>query len=184
MKPVISFRKTGMPTEHSATEAALAAYWSVPPEQLLSQLGVTDKGLLPADAESRLRTYGPNALEQQHQTRALVLLLSQFKSPLVLILIFAAAISIFVGEYTDALIVLAVVFGSTLLGFTQEYRAGNAVEKLRSQVTLKAKVLRGGESRTIDAERVVPGDIALLENTRCKSASAILPLICCFSTVA
>ncbi len=169
MKPVISFRKTGMPTEHSATEAALAAYWSVPPEQLLSQLGVTDKGLLPADAESRLRTYGPNALEQQHQTRALVLLLSQFKSPLVLILIFAAAISIFVGEYTDALIVLAVVFGSTLLGFTQEYRAGNAVEKLRSQVTLKAKVLRGGESRTIDAERVVPGDIALL------SAGSLIP---------
>ncbi|MBP7599777.1 MAG: magnesium-translocating P-type ATPase, partial [Thermoflexales bacterium] len=169
MKPVISFRKTGMPTEHSATEAALAAYWSVPPEQLLSQLDVTDKGLLPADAENRFRTYGPNALEQQHQTRALVLLLSQFKSPLVLILIFAAAISIFVGEYTDALIVLAVVFGSTLLGFTQEYRAGNAVEKLRSQVTLKAKVLRGGESRTIDAERVVPGDIALL------SAGSLIP---------
>ena len=169
MKPVISLRKTGMPTEHSATEAALAAYWSVPPEQLLSQLDVTDKGLLPADAENRFRTYGPNALEQQHQTRALVLLLSQFKSPLVLILIFAAAISIFVGEYTDALIVLAVVFGSTLLGFTQEYRAGNAVEKLRSQVTLKAKVLRGGESRTIDAERVVPGDIALL------SAGSLIP---------
>ena len=169
MKPVISSRKTGMPTGHSASETALAAYWSVPPEQLLSQLGVTDKGLLPADAENRLRTYGPNALEKQRQTRALVLLLSQFKSPLVLILIFAAAISIFVGEYTDALIVLAVVFGSTLLGFTQEYRAGNAVEKLRSQVTLKAKVLRGGESRTIDAEQVVPGDIALL------SAGSLIP---------
>ncbi|MBK8834984.1 MAG: hypothetical protein IPO29_08980 [Anaerolineae bacterium] len=102
----------------------------------------------------------------EHADRALVLLLSQFKSPLVLILIFAATISIFVGEYTDALIVLAVVIGSTMLGFAQEYRAGNAVEKLRSQVTLKAKVLRDGESRSIDADQVVPGDIALLSAGR------------------
>ena len=155
MKPSASLPATGMPNE-----AALAAYWSLPPEELLSELRATDKGLHQADAESRLKTYGPNALEKQRQTRALVLLLSQFKSPLVLILIFAATISIFVGEYTDALIVLAVVIGSTMLGFAQEYRAGNAVEKLRSQVTLKAKVLRDGESRSIDAEQMVPGDIA------------------------
>jgi len=87
----------------------------------------------------------------------------------VLILIFAATISIFVGEYTDALIVLAVVIGSTMLGFAQEYRTGNAVEKLRSQVTLKAKVMRDGEPRNIDAEQVVPGDIALL------SAGSLIP---------
>jgi len=61
--------------------------------------------------------------------------LRQFKSPLVLILIFAAIVSAFMGEWTDAIIVLAVVIGSTMLGFVQEYRASNAVEKLRSQVT-------------------------------------------------
>jgi Mg2+-importing ATPase len=147
----------------------LAAYWSLPPEQLLSELRASDDGLKQADAEGRLRQYGPNALEKQHRTRALFLLLSQFKSPLVLILIFAATISIFVGELTDALIVLVVVFGSTLLGFTQEFRAGNAVERLRSQVTIKAKVLRDGASRSIDADLVVPGDIALL------SAGSLIP---------
>jgi Mg2+-importing ATPase len=169
MKLFTTSGNTGMLPEQSANEAALAAYWSLPPDRLLAELRATDKGLQQADAESRLKTYGPNALEKRHQTRALVLLLSQFKSPLVLILIFAATISIFVGEYTDALIVLAVVIGSTMLGFAQEYRAGNAVEKLRSQVTLKAKVLRGGESRSIDAEQVVPGDIALL------SAGSLIP---------
>ena len=91
--------------------------------------------------ESRLNQYGPNALKAQRQTTAFGLLLRQFKSPLVLILIFAAIVSAFVGEWIDASIVLAVVLGSTMLGFVQEYRASNAIEKLRSMVTIKIQRL-------------------------------------------
>ncbi len=93
----------------------------------------------------------------------------QFKSPLVLILIFAAIVSAFVGEWTDAVIVLAVVIGSTMLGFVQEYRASNAVEKLRSQVTIKSNVLRGGKPQMVPSEQVVPGDVVLL------SAGSLIP---------
>ena len=86
-----------------------------------------------------------------------------------LILVFAAIISIVTGEWIDAIIILAIVIASAVLGFIQEYGASNAVEKLRSQVTLKATVLRDGKPQTILAEEVVPGDIVLL------SAGSIIP---------
>jgi magnesium-transporting ATPase (P-type) len=149
--------------------ATPASYWSLPSEQLLSALQSTGDGLTQAEAENRLKQYGPNALKVRRRSTALGLFLRQLKSPLVLILIFAAVISAFVREWTDAVIVLAVVIGSTRLGFVQEYRAGHAVEKLRSQVTLKSSVLRDGQRRILPSEQVVPGDVVLL------SAGSLIP---------
>lgn len=144
-------------------------YWTLKPEQLITALKSSKSGIQQGEAENRLRQYGINALKAEKRTSAVGLLLNQFKSPLVLILIFAAIISAIVGEWTDAAIVLAVVIGSTMLGFVQEYRAGNAVEKLRSQVTIKANVLRDGKPLTIPSEQVVPGDVVLL------SAGSLIP---------
>jgi Mg2+-importing ATPase len=157
--------QTGQPN----AQGAIADYWTIPPEQLLSALHATAGGLNPADVEARLKQYGPNALEAQRQATALGLFLSQFKSPLVLILIGAAIVSAILGEWTDAIIVLAIVLGSTLLGFVQEYRAGNAVAKLRSQVTIRSNVLRGGQPQMLPSEQVVPGDVVLL------SAGSLIP---------
>lgn len=145
------------------------AYWALPAEQLIVALHTTNTGIQQADAESRIKQYGPNVLKLQRQTTAFVLLLSQFKSPLVLILIFASIISAFVGEWIDASIVLAVVFGSTMLGFVQEYQASNAVEKLRSQVSIKSSVLRSGKPQMLPSEQLVPGDVVLL------SAGSLIP---------
>jgi Mg2+-importing ATPase len=146
-----------------------AAYWSLEPGQLLAALQAGGEGLAQEEAESRLRQYGLNALSVRQQATALGLFLNQFKSPLVLILIFAATVSAFVREWPDAVIVLAVVIGSTMLGFVQEYRAGHAVEKLRSQVTVKSHVLRGGQPRLLPSEQLVPGDVVLL------SAGSLVP---------
>src|SRR5665647_186168 len=137
--------KAGQPV----AQATPAAYWSLAPEQLLSALHAFRNGLQPADAEQRLKQYGLNTIRAQQQATALRLLLSQFKSPLVLILIVAAIISGVLGEWVDTIIVLVIVLSSTLLGFVQEYAAGNAVEKLRSQVTLKTNVLRGGQPKSV-----------------------------------
>ena len=139
MKPFASlFRSTPPQTGQQDARGTPATYWSLPPEQLLVAVHATASGLNPADVEPRLKQYGLNALEAQRQPTALGLFLNQFKSPLVLILIGAAIVSAILGEWTDAVIVLAVVLGSTMLGFVQEYRAGNAVEKLRSQVTIRS----------------------------------------------
>jgi Mg2+-importing ATPase len=163
------FHSTPPQTGQPNAQGTPADYWSLPPEQLLSALHATAGGLNPADVEPRLKQYGLNALEAQRKATALGLFLSQFKSPLVLILMGAAIVSGILGQWTDAIIVLAVVLGSTVLGFVQEYRAGNAVEKLRSQVTIKSNVLRGGQPQMLPSEQVVPGDVVLL------SAGSLIP---------
>jgi Mg2+-importing ATPase len=150
-------------------QATPANYWNIAPEQLLATLSATSTGLQQADAEQRLKQYGPNTIKAQQKTTAVRLLLSQFKSPLVLILIFAAIVSGFLGEWVDASIVLAIVLGSTILGFVQEFTAGNAVEKLRAQVTIKSSVLRGTQPQIIPSEQVVPGDVVVL------SAGSLIP---------
>jgi Mg2+-importing ATPase len=85
-----------------AAQAAPANYWNIAPEQLLSALHTSSTGLQQSDAGMRLKQYGLNTIRAQQRTTALRLLLSQFKSPLVLILIFAAIVSAFVGEWVDA----------------------------------------------------------------------------------
>lgn len=149
--------------------AAPTAYWSIAADDLLTALRASRGGLDPADADQRLKQYGRNSIQARQHATALRLFLTQFKSPLVLILIFAAIISILVGEWVDASIVLAIVVGSTLLGFAQEYNATNAVERLRSQVTIRSNLLRGGQPQMLPSELVVPGDVALL------SAGSLIP---------
>ncbi len=148
---------------------SLSDYWSVTPEHLLSELHSSPQGLSQDDAARRLEEYGPNSLKAGSQVTPLRLLLNQFKSPLVLILVFAATVSIIVGEWPDAIIVLAVVLGSTTLGFVQEYRASNAIEKLRSTLTLKSRVMRDGQASVVLSEQIVPGDVVLL------SAGSLIP---------
>jgi Mg2+-importing ATPase len=97
------------------------------------------------------------------------LFLNQFKSPLTLILIFAAAASITAREWVDATVVLLIVMGSATLSFVQEYRASMALEKLRARVSIKATVLRDGQPQSIPASEIVPGDVVLL------SAGSLVP---------
>jgi len=145
------------------------SYWSLSPNEVLEALNSDPSGLSGAEAERRLVSVGPNLLRIRERATTAQLFLRQFKNPLVLILFFAAAISILLGEWIDTLIVLLIVFASAVAGFVQEYNASNAVEKLRSRVTTRATVLRDGQSRMIPAVEVVPGDIAIL------SAGSLVP---------
>lgn len=139
-----------------------SAFWSLPTDQVLQQTHSTIAGLSRQDAKQRLSEYGANSLKQKHKSSALMLLLNQFKSPIILILIFAAVLSIFLQDAADAIIILTIVLISGLLGFWQERGASNAVEKLLALVQVKATVLRDGQSQEIPNEEVVSGDIVLL----------------------
>jgi len=149
--------------------AGINQYWSQSPDALMASLHCAPGGLSTEDASRRLGQFGPNALEARKKATALGFFLNQFKSPLVLILLFAAVVSAIVQEWVDATIVMIVVVGSALLSFIQEYAASNAVEKLRARVRLKATVLRDGQPTPIPAEEVVPGDVLLL------SAGSLVP---------
>ena len=128
-----------------------------------------EQGLTSAQASSLLQKFGPNSLATESKTSAVRLFLAQLRSPLLLILVAAATVSLFVREWVDAGIVLIVIFGSAVLSFLQEYSATRAMEKLRQRVQAKATVLRDGKPVAIPLEGVVPGDVVLL------SAGSLIP---------
>jgi Mg2+-importing ATPase len=139
-----------------------SAFWSISPTDMLKILESDSKGLTGNEAGKRLALYGANRLKPKKRSNVLTLLISQFKSPIILILFFATALSFFLHDPVDALIILSIVLISGLLGFWQERGASNAVEKLLSIVQIKAAVLRDGNSIEISVEEVVPGDIVIL----------------------
>ncbi len=142
--------------------ASARPYWSRSGADLFREWNSSATGLTGAEAALRLRAHGHNRLETSSVVQPLQLFARQFKSPLVLILVFAAVISMVTGEWVDAIIVLVIVLASAVLGFVQEYNAGNAVERLRRRILIKSKVLRNGVVCDIPAEEVVPGDVVLL----------------------
>ena len=150
------------------------AYWSHEASDLLTALATSPQGLSSTEAAGRLERYGQNVVEEQREIAAIRLLLHQFASPLVLILVFGAAISLFVRDWVDAAIILAIVLGSTLLGFTQEYRASAAVAELRKRLALTVRVLRDGAVQTIVASGIVPGDVIELSAGNLISADGVI----------
>jgi Mg2+-importing ATPase len=144
-------------------------YWRRPAAELLQELHTSGQGLAEAEAAARLQTYGPNRLQPRRRHDALALFLGQFKSPIIIILLGAAVLSFFLDSRTEASIILAIVFLSSLLSFWQEYSASDAVQKLLAIVQLKAQVRRDNVAREIPVEEIVPGDIVIL------SAGDIIP---------
>ena len=139
-----------------------AAYWSLDPDTLAAHFGTPPGGLTSGQAEAQLAAVGPNSVEDAPRLTALRLLLRQFESPLVLILAFAAVISLVLQQWVDAGIILAIVLGSSLLSFYQEYRASAAVEDLKKRLALTARVLRDGTDKVLPVTQIVPGDLVLL----------------------
>ena len=138
------------------------AFWSISGREMLLQLQATAQGLTTDEARARLTRYGANLLKPKKKSDSLSLLISQFKSPLILILFFATGLSFFLHDPVNAFIILAIVLVSGLLGFWQERSATNAVEKLLAIVQIKAAVLRDGSPKEIPVEEIVPGDIVIL----------------------
>ncbi|MCJ7445933.1 MAG: cation-transporting P-type ATPase, partial [Methanotrichaceae archaeon] len=140
----------------------LSTFWSMPAEDLLKQLGTRPEGLTDSEAKQRLKQYGSNIIRPRKEADIILLFLAQFKSPIILLLIFAAFLSIYLGQGIDALIILIIILISGLLGFWQERGAANSVAKLLAIVQIKVSVLRDGKEQDVPHEDVVPGDIVLL----------------------
>ncbi|WP_353662021.1 HAD-IC family P-type ATPase [Hydrogenimonas sp. SS33] len=145
------------------TEAAVP--WHAKPIQAVLQMLRTDpkRGLSNVDASQRLRQYGPNRIEAVHKEKWYWILLRQFTDVLIIILLVAAAISFAIGEMGDAVTIMAIVILNGILGFVQEFKAEKAIEALQKMLSPKCKAVREGQEVEIDASRLVPGDIVLLE---------------------
>jgi Mg2+-importing ATPase len=143
-------------------KSSTGVFWSLPAAEMLTTLRCTPQGLTGDDAHQRLVSGGSHARRRKGRTNTLALLLSQFKSPIILILLFAVGLSFFLHDNTNAIIILAIVLMSGLLGFWQERGAADAVEKLLAIIQVTATLLRDGKPVEIAIGEIVPGDIVLL----------------------
>ncbi|MGJ0484415.1 MAG: magnesium-translocating P-type ATPase [Methylomicrobium sp.] len=159
-----------------ATTKANTAFWCIGVEQELERLQTSAQGLSHQEATERLLHYGANQLNGKKKTGLLRLFLSQFKSSIILILLFATGLSFFLHDKVDAAIILTIVLISGILGFWQEKGAVDAVEKLLELVQIKVTVLRDDTASELAVDELVPGDVVILK------AGDIIPADCLLLT--
>lgn len=143
-------------------EHEVIKYWSTEISNVFQNLNSSPEGINSEEAQLRLNKYGENCIESKEKISSFILLLNQFKNPIIIILLIATAISASTGEIVDSVIITAIIFISAILSFLQEYSANNAMEALNSNIQIKAMVLRDNDTVKIPANEVVPGDILIL----------------------
>ena len=139
-------------------------------EAVLDRLRSQPEGLSTEEAARRLAELGPNQLRERPGRGPLVVFLGQFKDTMVIVLLIAAVISFVLafttheaGEFTDAFMILIIVVLNAILGFTQEYRAEQAMEALKQMAVSLVHVRRDGQTREVPATELVPGDVIVID---------------------
>jgi P-type Mg2+ transporter len=150
------------------------AYWALETRDLILRLHSNENGLSTEEATGRLRQYGRNELRERRSLSRLRVLSSQFRSPLLLLLVFAAAASALTGEWVDATIVLVIVAATVSVGYAREYSAQAAADALRARVRTHTQILRDGSAQSVPVEAVVPGDVVLLSAGSLVPADAVI----------
>lgn len=130
--------------------------------ELYATLNTSSEGLTRAEARERLDQFGPNEVDGDGGTSPFSILLDQYRSALIWVLLVAGAVMAAVGHLIDAVVIVGIVVLITLFGFVQDYRAERSISALREMATTYAFVRRNGEKREVDARNVVPGDIVFV----------------------
>jgi Mg2+-importing ATPase len=141
----------------------ISEIWMLNKGEVIKNLNSSDNGLKDEEAEKRLEEYGLNDLPGRRERKALEVLIYQFKSPLVLILIAASVVALFLQEITDSLIIIGIVVFNAILGFFQEFKSEKALEKLTKYIKFSAKVFRNSQLVEIDTKKLTIGDIVEFE---------------------
>ncbi len=139
-------------------------WYQLSAKEVFEKLKSPEEGLSEAEIKDRLLRFGPNRLAEEEKISKLMILLHQFTSPLIYILLFAAIVTALLNEYIDTGVILAVVILNAIIGYIQEYKAEESVRALKKMVVPRARVLRDGKEKEINSEELVPGDIVLLSS--------------------
>lgn len=150
----------------------MEAFWTHSGTEICHQLNTSENGLSEKTASEKIRNQAGKIKVQKPWIKDILILLSQYKNPLVLLLVFAVILSVFLREYSEGIIIFIILLLTGILGFYQERNAGQAVEKLRQLVHSKTMVRRNGVEKEIFVDNVVPGDILIL------NAGDIIPADC------
>lgn len=136
--------------------------WALEEAEVGTILGTSREGLSDTEALRRLDSYGANKFSRREKKGPVVLLFRQFASPLIFILVGAGAVTFFLREWAETVVIALAVFVNALLGFFREYHAENTLERLTTYIKDRARVMRGGREQEIDSELLVPGDVIKL----------------------
>jgi Ca2+-transporting ATPase len=131
--------------------------------EVFKQLSSSEEGLTDDAAAQKKAEFGANELVEKKKKPAIMFFLDQFKDFMIIVLIAAAIISGVIGELTDTIIILVIVFVNAIIGFVQEYRAEQAMEALKKMAAPHANVVRNGKPRSIPSAELVPGDVVQIE---------------------
>src|SRR5271166_1842323 len=141
------------------------AWHAVPTDQVVGRLKTDPAtGLDSSEASRRISQYGPNRLPEGKKRGPLIRFFAQLNNVLVYVLLGAGFVKLMVGLWLDAAVILGVVIINALLGFIQEGKAEKALDSIRNMLSAEARTIRGGETRMIPADELVPGDLVLLES--------------------
>jgi Ca2+-transporting ATPase len=147
-----------------STARSETKYWhALSPEETLRDLKVEEQGLTSQEVAHRLEIYGYNQLKEGVRATFLQQLWGQFNNFVIMLLVGAAVISGLLGEWVDALAIMAIVVLNAILGIVQERRAEEALAALKKLAAPEAHIMRNGHRITIPARELVPGDIVFLE---------------------
>jgi len=139
-------------------------YHSKTKEEIFKELKTSEKGITSEQAEKRLKEYGKNVLKKIHKLRPFKILLEQFHSFLIYILLIAIAVSFFINHFVDGIVISAIVILNVAIGFFQQYKAEKAIASLKKLIVPKSKVIRDGKLLEISSVQLVPGDIVVLNS--------------------
>src|SRR5215472_9006947 len=159
-----SRRGRHMDAAASSATAATTAWHALATDEVQQRLGTSEAGLDAAEASSRLQQYGPNRLPEGKKRGPLLRFLSQLNNVLIYVLLGAGFVKLMLGLWVDGAIILGVVLINALLGFIQEGKAEKALDSIRNMLSAEARTVRGGETRMLPADELVPGDVVLLES--------------------
>ncbi len=137
-------------------------WYGVNIEAVKESFATSEEGLTETEAAKRLAQYGPNQLVDEAKISRMVILLHQFTSPLIYILLIAACVTLLLREYIDTGVIVAVVLLNAVIGYIQEFKAEQSVRALKQLLVAKARVVREGVEKEIAGAELVPGDVVLL----------------------
>ena len=150
--------------DSSISNTSAKPAWHAEPHRAVIEAFATDlNGLDPAEASSRLASYGPNELPAPPRVHPVLRFLRQFNNSLIYFLLAAGVAAAVLEHLVDAAVIIVVVIVNAVVGFVQEGRAERALDAIRDMIAPHATVLRGGERHVVDAREIVPGDIVAVE---------------------
>lgn len=137
--------------------------WELSLNNLYKELNSNEKGLISSEAKKRFLENKKNIIVHEKEKKVLTIFLSQFKNPLIVLLIFASVLAFFVGDKVEAVIIIVILLVNSIIGFLQEYRAERTYQLLKKYIVRTTQVLRDNKKIDIESTKIVPGDIVFFE---------------------